>query len=101
MPEVKDTAELENAVRESLREVIDPEVGMNVVDLGLIRKIEFGEDETQITMILTTPFCPLAGWIIDQVRQKAEGVLNQPVKVTLGDELWDPSMMEVDAWGLV
>ncbi len=101
MADVKDTAELESAIKESLREVIDPEVGMNVVDLGLIRKIEFGEDETQITMILTTPFCPLAGWIIDQVRQKAESVLNQPVKVTLGDELWDPSMMEVDAWGLV
>lgn len=101
MPEVKDVAELESAVRESLRNVIDPEIGMNVVDLGLIRNIECGEDEVHVTMILTTPFCPMAGWIIDQVRQKAEDVVKHPVKVTLGDEMWDPSMMEVDDWGLI
>lgn len=101
MPKAQDTAELEGTIRESLREVIDPEIGMNVVALGLIRNIESGEDETHVTMILTTPFCPMAGWIIDQVRQKAEDVVRHPVKVTLGDELWDPSMMEVDAWGLI
>lgn len=96
-----DTAELESAIRESLRDVIDPEIGMNVIDLGLIRNIEFDQNETRVTMILTTPFCPLAGWIMEQVRQKTEEVVKQPVRVNLGDELWDPSMMEVDPWGLI
>ena len=96
-----DTAALEAEIREALRDVVDPELGMNVVDLGLIRKIEFKPDETEITMILTTPFCPIAGWLINQVKERAEQVVGGAVKVTLGDEMWDPSMMEVDSWGLV
>jgi metal-sulfur cluster biosynthetic enzyme len=93
-------SELDAGIRDALQGVVDPEIGMSVVDLGLIRKIEHQPDMTDVTMILTTPFCPAAGYLIDEVRQRTQDVVGHPVKVTLGDEVWDPSMMEADEWGL-
>lgn len=84
-------------IQEALREVYDPEIGINVVDLGLVRKIEEVDGEVQITMILTIPFCPLAGMILEQARQAAQAVTERPVKVVMGMERWDPSMMSGDA----
>jgi metal-sulfur cluster biosynthetic enzyme len=80
----------ELAVLDALRSVVDPEIGMNVVELALIRQIVIGEEEAEIKMILTTPFCPYAGSMIAQVREQAESVLDHPVKVTLIAERWDP-----------
>jgi metal-sulfur cluster biosynthetic enzyme len=80
----------ELAILDALRSVVDPEIGMNVVELALIRQILVGEDESEIKMILTTPFCPYAGSMIAQVREQAESVLDHPVKVTLLAERWDP-----------
>jgi metal-sulfur cluster biosynthetic enzyme len=80
----------ELAVLDALRSVVDPEIGMNVVELALIRQVVLGENESEIKMILTTPFCPYAGSMIAQVREAAESVLEQPVKVTLLAERWDP-----------
>jgi metal-sulfur cluster biosynthetic enzyme len=80
----------ELAILDSLRAVVDPEIGMNVVELALIKQILVGENESEIKMILTTPFCPYAGSMIAQVREQAESVLEHPVKVTLLAERWDP-----------
>ena len=80
----------ELAVLDALRSVVDPEIGMDVVELGLIRQIVLGEDESEIKMILTTPFCPYAGSMIAQIREAAEVALDHPVKVTLLAERWDP-----------
>ena len=90
----------ESELREVLREIQDPEIGMSIVDLGLIRNIEFQPEETVVTMIMTTPFCPAAGWLIDQVRTRTAEFVNGPARVILGDEMWTPEMMEVDDWGL-
>ena len=90
----------ESELREALRDVIDPEIGMSIVDLGLIRQVEFLPEETVVTMIMTTPFCPAAGWLIDQVRLKTIEATNGNARVVLGDEMWTPDMMEVDDWGL-
>lgn len=92
-------------VLEALRDVIDPEIGLNVVELGLIRDLEIDEasNSARITMILTTPFCPYGPAMIDQVRTTAGRAAGGPVSVELGTELWDPSMMEEGAggdWGL-
>lgn len=95
--------ELIQKIREALRAVVDPEIGMNVVQLGLIRNIEIQPDLVQITMILTTPFCPAGPYLLEQVRYVTEQVTGRPTRVTLGMEMWDPSMMEEDAlaeWGL-
>ncbi|HRQ37500.1 MAG TPA: metal-sulfur cluster assembly factor [Chloroflexota bacterium] len=90
---------------ESLRVVIDPEIGLNVVELGLIRGIDVNEedDTANLTMILTTPFCPYGPQLIEQVRMVGNKVMGGGVTVEIGTELWDPSMMEEGAggdWGL-
>jgi metal-sulfur cluster biosynthetic enzyme len=80
----------ELAILDALRNVVDPEIGMNVVELALIKQILIGKDESEIKMILTTPFCPYAGSMVAQVQEQAEAVLEHPVKVTLLAERWDP-----------
>lgn len=95
----------EEELRESLRSVIDPEIGLNIVELGLIRKLEIDEtaETAKITMILTTPFCPYGPQLIEQVRVVGNSVMRGGIEVQIGAELWDPSMMEEGAggdWGL-
>lgn len=100
---VSDTAELENRARQALREVYDPELGMSVIELGLIRKFDWQPDKVEVTMILTTPFCPYGPALIEQVRQKVQEVTQRVATVTMGLEMWEPSMMEDQAaanWGL-
>jgi metal-sulfur cluster biosynthetic enzyme len=80
----------ELAILDALRAVVDPEIGMNVVELALIKQILLGPNETEVKMILTTPFCPYAGSMIQQVQEQAESVVEHPVKVTLLAERWDP-----------
>src|SRR6476659_4073314 len=80
----------ELSILDALRAVVDPEIGMNVIELALIKQIILGTDESEIKMILTTPFCPYAGAMIQQVREQAESVTEHPVKVTLLAERWDP-----------
>lgn len=100
-----ETTSKDEALIESLRSVIDPEIGLNIVELGLLRNIEVEEEEdkAKITMILTTPFCPYGPQIIEQVRLVGNQVMSGGVTVEIGTELWDPSMMEEGAggdWGL-
>jgi metal-sulfur cluster biosynthetic enzyme len=80
----------ELAILDALRAVVDPEIGMNVVELALIKQIILGDDSTEIKMILTTPFCPYAGSMIAQVKEQVETVVEHDVKVTLLAERWDP-----------
>jgi metal-sulfur cluster biosynthetic enzyme len=80
----------ELAILDALRAVVDPEIGMNVVELALIKQIIHGPDQTEVKMILTTPFCPYAGSMIQQVKEQVESVVEHDVKVTLLAERWDP-----------
>jgi metal-sulfur cluster biosynthetic enzyme len=80
----------ELAVLDALRAVVDPEIGMNVVELALIKQIILGDKQTEVKMILTTPFCPYAGSMIQQVKEQVESVVEHDVKVTLLAERWDP-----------
>ncbi len=93
----------EDELVESLRSVIDPEIGLNIVELGLLRNLEVADDRAKITMILTTPFCPYGPQLIEQVRLVGNQIMPGGVQVEIGNELWDPSMMEEGAgadWGL-
>jgi metal-sulfur cluster biosynthetic enzyme len=80
----------ELAILDALRAVVDPEIGMNVVELALIKQVITGENQTEVKMILTTPFCPYAGSMIQQVKEQVESVVEHDVKVTLLAERWDP-----------
>ncbi len=93
----------ESEVMEALRLVVDPEIGLNIVELGLVQEVAVKPDEAQIKMILTTPFCPYGPALLDQVRQRTETAAGVPAMIELGTEMWDPSMMEEGAggdWGL-
>jgi metal-sulfur cluster biosynthetic enzyme len=95
--------ELMEPLRESLREVVDPEIGLNIVELGLVRDMEIEDDQAKMTMILTTPFCPYGPALLEMARKKAEYALNKTVTIEMGMEMWDFSMMEEGAgadWGL-
>ncbi len=95
-------AETKDKVMDALREVYDPEIGMNVVELGLIRNIQVSPSHVHIEMILTTPFCPYAPAMLQEVRDAADIAAGRPSTVELGAQMWDPSMMEegADEWGL-
>ncbi len=80
----------EFAILDALRSVVDPEIGMNVVELALIKQIILGDTLTEVKMILTTPFCPYAASMIQQVKEATEEVVDTEVKVTLLAERWDP-----------
>ena len=80
----------ELAILDALRAVVDPEIGMNVVELALIKQIIQSPQQTEVKMILTTPFCPYAGSMIQQVKEQVETVVENDVKVTLLAERWDP-----------
>ncbi len=93
----------EEQLREALRVVTDPEIGMNVIELGLLRNVEIHDDRAHLTMIMTTPFCPYAPQLLEQCRRTAQEFLSVPVTIEMGLEMWDPSMMEdgaADDWGL-
>ena len=80
----------ELAILDALRAVVDPELGMDVVELALIRQIIVGTDASEIKMVLTTPFCPYAGEMVQQIREATESVMEHPVTVTILAERWDP-----------
>lgn len=90
-------------LRAALNEVMDPEIGLSIIQLGLIRNFRMDGDQAILKMIMTTPFCPYGPALIDMTRVKAEEALGIPVAIELSMEVWDFSMMEegVDLdWGL-
>jgi len=89
--------ELTEALKNALAEIIDPEIGLNEIQLGLIRDVIIQPDSAVVHMILTTPFCPYGPAMLETTRQKAEEVLGRPTSIDLGMEMWDFSMMDEDA----
>ena len=95
--------DLVEPLRAKLKEVVDPEIGLTIIELGLIRKVSIEDDKAEIYMILTTPFCPYGPAMLDTTKQKALEALNMDVNIQLGMEPWDFSLMEdpnaID-WGM-
>jgi FeS assembly SUF system protein len=83
-----------------LKTIFDPEIPVNIYDLGLIYKLEVDDDHTvHITMTLTAPNCPIAGQLIEEVKQKTGGTLgikNVDLRLTF-DPPWDKSMLSDEA----
>ena len=86
-------------VIEKLKTVSDPEVGVNIVDLGLIYEVDVNDGDVRIKMTLTTIGCPLAYWLLGKVKEAVESipdVKNVDVFVTF-DPPWNPEMMSEEA----
>jgi FeS assembly SUF system protein len=90
----------EEEVVKVLRTVYDPEIPVNIYDLGLIYKVELDNDKNlSIDMTFTAPGCPAADFIIEDVRQKVEsieGVKNAQINIVFEPE-WDKDMMSEEA----
>ncbi len=94
--------ELVEPLKEALKNVMDPEIGLSVIDLGLVRDVVITDGIANLNMIMTTPFCPYAPALLEMTRAKAEESLQRPTTVEFNMDPWDPSMMEEDAakeWG--
>ena len=91
---------IEERIIDMLKTVYDPEIPVNVYDLGLIYKIDLQDDgELTIDMTLTAPNCPAAEFIMEDVRQKVESVdgLNAAQGNLACDPEWDKDMMTDEA----
>ena len=86
----------ETDIREALRRVVDPEIGVNIVDLGLVYRIEVEGARARITMTMTSPACPLADYLKDLVtsaiRQHVTDVVDVDIQLEW-EPPWDPEMM--------
>lgn len=90
-------------VRTKLAEVVDPEIGMTIIQLGLVRDVSIENDIGHVKMVLTTPFCPYGPAMIEMTRQKAVEALERPVTVEMMPDVWDFAMMEDPSaldWGM-
>ncbi len=93
---VADPSDLENGIVEALKTIFDPEIPVNIYELGLIYDIDIQENGgVQVKMTLTAPGCPVAGSLPGEVQAKVEsvpGVTSADVEL-VWDPAWNPSMM--------
>ena len=82
-------AEKQEKILNALQGVLDPEIGISVIDLDLIREVRFAPEEVEIRMVLTTPFCPYGPMLINQIQSVSEQAAEMPVKVTLLPDKWE------------
>jgi FeS assembly SUF system protein len=91
---------LEAEVVKTLKEIFDPEIPVNIYDLGLIYAIDVEDDKKLlVTMTLTAPNCPMADQLLNEVHKKTnaiEGVKDAKVKLVF-DPPWDKSLMSEEA----
>lgn len=98
---VQDALSIEERAIELLQTVYDPEIPVNIYDLGLIYRIEMKDDNTalEVDMTLTAPNCPAADFIVEDVRQKLEniaGLTRVDVNLVFEPE-WTKDMMTEEA----
>jgi metal-sulfur cluster biosynthetic enzyme len=90
-------------LRSKLSEVMDPEIMLNILQLGLVRKVSIENGEAKLYVLLTTPFCPYGPAMLEMIKIKAQEALGIPVNIELGFEPWDFSLMEDPGaldWGM-
>lgn len=102
MPEIQtnERITIEDKIVELLKTVYDPEIPVNIYDLGLIYKIDLSDNlELTVDMTLTAPNCPAADFIVEDVRQRLESIQQlKSVEVNLVFEPeWDKDMMTDEA----
>lgn len=96
----EEKTKIEGRIVDVLKTVYDPEIPVNIYDLGLIYKVDVKDDgEVELDMTFTAPSCPAADFILEDVRQKVdslEGVINTTVNLVF-EPVWDQSMMTEEA----
>lgn len=99
-PDLAEQTALRERIREGLREVIDPELGYNIFDLGLIYDVDIADGgAVRILMTTTTPGCPATNYLTagaDHAASAVEGVESVEVELT-HDPRWSPALMSPEA----
>jgi FeS assembly SUF system protein len=97
---MRDELEIQTDIVKTLKNIHDPEIPVNIYDLGLIYEVDVDDHrKVTITMTLTAPNCPLADQVVEEVKQKIskiDGVSGVEVKLTF-DPPWDKSRMSDEA----
>lgn len=83
----------EAEIRTALEEVVDPEIHLSIIDLGLVRDIDQTVEPHVVRMLLTTPFCPYAPQIVQQVKEVVTRVTGKDTNVEILPDPWSPEMM--------
>lgn len=98
--ELRDELAIQTDIVKTLKNIHDPEIPVNIYDLGLIYDIDVDESrKVTITLTLTAPNCPMADQLIEEVEEKVskiEGVTGSVIKLTF-DPPWDKSRMSDEA----
>ena len=87
-------------IRAALKHVIDPEIGINIVDLGLVYRIEIEGSRVLVTMTMTSPACPLADYLKTLVTEAIQEHVPDVTTIEIAIEWeppWDPEMMSDEA----
>lgn len=90
------------SVKAMLRQVIDPEVGVNIVDLGLVYGIDITPDQISIRLTMTSPACPMGDMIMADIDAALDAALPPEIGVVVNlvwDPPWTPEMMNKEARG--
>lgn len=90
----------ESDIREALSTVIDPELGVNIVDLGLVYEVLVLDRSVRVVMTMTSPMCPLGDYLKDAAEAAITARVHdvQHIEMTIVDDPpWDPSLMSDDA----
>jgi metal-sulfur cluster biosynthetic enzyme len=85
-----------SAIYDALREVDDPEAGMNIVELGLVYRVEPIDTRIEIDMTMTTAACPVADVLVEQATQAVQRICPPGTEVRVQlvwEPIWNPSMM--------
>ena len=83
-----------------LHNVIDPEVGMNIVDLGLVSGVEISGNKLRVDLTMTTPACPMSEMILDDARRALAGLVPEGTEIDLNlvwEPPWSPDKMSENA----
>ena len=83
----------EAEIMTALEAVVDPEIHLSIIELGLVREIDQSVEPHVVRMLLTTPFCPYAPQIVAEVTAAVTGVTGKDTEVEILAEQWTPQMM--------
>ncbi|HSD37198.1 MAG TPA: metal-sulfur cluster assembly factor [Rhodocyclaceae bacterium] len=87
-------------LQEALRQIIDPEVGLNIVDLGLIYRLEADAESVQLDMTMTSPACPMSEGILAEVEAVLSAALPENARIDVQlvwEPPWSPELMSDEA----
>lgn len=90
----------EGAVREALRQVIDPEIGINIQDLGLVYGVDIQPDQIMVELSMTSPACPLSDLITEESRRAIRTITPESCRIAIKivwTPVWGPEMMSDEA----